>query len=405
MSMKHILTWAMLLTALMISGCSPSVGGKGEIQFKEIFESRSSRNHILIEDTYELDVDGDELGEWIVLYRFDPTQNQPQRGAGKWSNTPIQAMVYDAIPCDPPLLYNWYLPAPDNDYLGEGNSRDDEDIIVFTDDWLKGNSQVATEELIINGPGPVNTFSIYSFRHNQKHKDGCQKPSHDSEGFELQGFFRSNGPISWTPADDENNIPFTITTYERTSYERSQLAIRSKYTPIFDTVKDHETFIVNGRTKNPDEQSIDFLYGQPESPQDSPYPEKAVAAFYLSVGVGDQKDNERAHQFLVGEPELTNFESAPGWGLDLPPSEIDHVLIYSISYTPDVEKERAHETREVTVVIKPISKDPNQLLAPRSVTLQVLGVPIGEGRNADCEWRLQEVSNVEVTPGLGMLTR
>lgn len=381
MSIKHILTWTIALSAILISACSPSVGGKGEIQFKEIFESRTSSNHIEVVDTYELDVDDDTYKEWVVLYRFDPTQ-----GSGEWNNTPVQGMVYDAIACDPPLLYNWYLPIPDNDFLSEGS------ITAETEDLLDGNNNVSTNELVINGPGPVNTWSIYSFRHNQK--NGCQKPSHETEGFSLLGFFRSNGPIQ---PEKEGDEPLKVTTYQRSSYERSQLAIRSTYIAYSDTAKHQETFLVNGRLKSPDEQTIDFLYGQPESPQDSPYPEKAVAAFYLSVG----QDNARASSFLYGDPDEATFTSAPGWGLDLRPDQIDHVLIYSISYTPDVAKERAHQRREVKAVIKPIGTD-GKALAPRTVTLEVLGVPI-DGSETDCEWRLKEITDVQVTNGLGML--
>ncbi|MGB0386240.1 MAG: hypothetical protein ACPGWR_15635 [Ardenticatenaceae bacterium] len=399
MFMKRIIRSAILLVALIISACSSPIAGEGEIQFKEIFESRSFGNQIEVENTYEMDVDGDGLLEWVVLYRFDPTQEQPQESADRWSNTPIQGMVYDALPCDPPLLYNWYLPVPDNDYLGEGNSSDGQDISAYTDDWLNSNENEAENELIINGPGPVNTLSIYRFRHNNK--NGCQKPSHNTEGFDLLGFFRSNGPINPNLGDDGKVQ--SINTYERIGYERSQLAIRSTYEPISDTNKSHQTFIKNNRTVNPTEQTIDFLYGQPESPQDSPYPEKAVAAFYLSVG--EQENNQRAYDFLETKEGYTfeNFLEAPGWGLDIPPKDIDHVLIHSISYTPDVNKERAHQTRQVTVHVKPIPKNGSDLGA-RKITLQVVGVPV-DGDEVDCEWRLQEVKKVEVTEGLGMLTR
>ncbi|MBA3533519.1 MAG: hypothetical protein H0T73_16495, partial [Ardenticatenales bacterium] len=142
----------LLLLAAMATlvGCAIAPGGKGSIGFREIFENR---NEMQIVRTIELDVDEDNDEEWLVLYRYDPTNENA------WENAPIQGIVYDAVPCDPPEIQEWRLPFPDNDYLGEG-----EDIAVTLGDILAntGPNEVA-QELMIRGDGPVNTLSIYRF--------------------------------------------------------------------------------------------------------------------------------------------------------------------------------------------------------------------------------------------------
>lgn len=376
MGTKRVAALALSLITLLISSCSVGPGSKGEIDFRDIFESRRG-DQMQIQRTVELNIDNDRDEEWLVLYRYDPTQRQD------WENTPIQGIVYDAIACDPPIIHNWRLPFPDNDYLGEG-----ETIRAYTADWLASNeSGAATNELIIDGPGPANTLSIYRFR--DQLQNPCARPDDSKQGFSLLGFFRSNGPITW----DETTR--TITTFQRTSFERSQLAIRSTYRPV-DRAGVESFLGDNGRTKNPDEQSIDFLYSQPTSPLESPYPEKAVAAFYLSLGT--DRDNERARSFLT-EELASEFENRP-WGLDFNPSQIKRTLIYSISYTPDREAELAHRDREVTVLVAAVDQN-NQRLPARRITWRLVGIPIqGE---PDCEWRLAEIKSVIVTDGLGML--
>lgn len=386
--MKRIILLMILIVVLVVTGCaSAPIAGSGQIRFREIFDSQE----LYIEETKRLNLDHDSDHEWMVLYRYDQTQNG-------WANTPIQGIVYDAAPCEPPLIHNLLLPFPNNDYLGEGRSKYDGSMTVSDLDRLKtSDPNEAPNELLIYGPGPVDTLSIY--RLNDQERNPCKGPDPNKRKFNLHGFFRANGSIDWDePTDTE---PLTIRTYERTGYERSQLAIRSTYKPISDTNTNHnETFILPGteRTIAPTERSIDFLYGLPDSPQDSPYPEKSVATFYLSLGKGDEA-HELARSFLKDGPTtVENFNAANGqaWGLDVSPAEIERVLIYSLTYTPDREKERAHETRTVKIRIQVIDTDGNSHKT-KDVTWSVFGEPITEG-DLDCEWRLQ---NANVTPGLG----
>lgn len=374
MRRTRFLPLGLALTLLLLSGCTLGPGAsKGQISFREIFEERRE-DELQIERTEELDADGDGEDEWLVLYRYDAT-----RGF-EWEHAPMQGIVYDAVPCDPPVIQSWRLPTPDNDYVGEGDEAE-----AYMADWLASTDpRLAEEELIVEGPGPVNTLSIY--RYHDYQQDPCKPPDPARQGFDLLGFFRSNGRILW----DERAR--TITTYQRTSFERSQLAVRSTFAPA--SSGGNESFLnAAGQTKAPDEQTIDFLYSQPTSPLDSPYPEKAVAAFYLSIG----QENDRAQSFLTDD--LATVFNDRTWGLDNPPSGIKRALIYSISYSPDRDAELRREDREVTIVVAGVNQN-NERMPARRVTWRVVGIPIpGE---QECEWRLAEIRSVIVTPGLGM---
>jgi hypothetical protein len=372
---KRQLTILLLLVMVTLTGCGLRGGSKGSISFEQIFETRRN-NEMQIVRTVELDVDEDGENEWLVLYRYDPYLQR------NWDNTPIQGVVYDAVPCDPPTIHSWRLPFYDNDYLGEGRN-----ISASMADWLRSDDpRRATNELIIEGPGSsANTLTI--FRFHDYLDDPCRPPDNTRQGFSLLGYFRANGRITW---DQEAQ---TVTTYHRTAYERSQLAIRSVYSPI--NTPQGQSFIgANGRPVPPGEQSVDFLFGIPASPMDSPYPEKAVAAFYLALGW----NNPRAQSFLADN--LQGGFPSNTFGLDLPPDQISRVLIHSISYTPDREAERQRLDRQVTMVVVPVNLQ-NQQLPPRRVTWRLIGVPIREGME-DCEWRLAELIGSSVTDGLGM---
>lgn len=373
----------LLLLVIVLAGCSLVPGSGGAIRFDEIFEERRENENRVVKSE-ELDADGDGQDEWLVFYEFDPFEEEP------WDNAPIKAVIYDALPCDPPILHTWRLPIPDNDYLGEGDRID-----AFTQNWLdSADPGVATEELIIHGPGPANTLSIFRFDNDQPNFP-CAPLDPNLQRFNLLGFFRADGRILWDVQANEETGEVTtlITTYRRTAYERSQLAIKSVYAPR--QTPQGETYLdAQGETIAPQEQTVAFMFGTPAIPLDSPYPEKAVAAFYLALGI----DNEGAQRFLT-EELAAQFDQRT-WGLDIPPSELSRVLIHSISYTPDVNEELAHLEREVTVVVVPVNQN-NQQLAPRRLTWRLRGFVVDNPE--DCEWRLAELLGVEVTPGLGQL--
>ncbi len=374
---RGTLYWLIILL-LTVSGCSiPAMSGGGSIPFTEIFENRSDDEYRLVR-TQELDVDGDDQDEWVVIYQFDPTQRED------WDNAPMQAVVYDAINCDPPMIQRWLLPFPDNDTIGEGDVG-----TAGVEDWLANGTTTISpiNELILQSEGAVNVLSLWRWR--DELQNPCLPPDTTKQGFQLLGFFRANGMIEY---NDENKI---ITTYQRTQYERSQLAIKSSYAPNRDANGAESYVDGNGDPKRPDEQTIDFMYGMPVSPVDSPFPEKAVAAFYLSMGV--DRNNAFAQSFLT--PELQPLFNERQWGTGYTPGQLKRVLIYSISYTPDREAELARLDRTVRITVVPVDLN-NQRQEGREITLRLKGYPIPNSQ--DCEWRIAEVTGVVVTPGLGL---
>jgi len=158
------------------------------------------------------------------------------------------------------------------------------------------------------------------------------------------GFFQSNFSII-APLSPENK---RITVWERTVFERSQLAVRRTYEPIEN--ERGETYLRDdGSLVPPVEQSVDFVFGLPRSPTDSPYPEKAVAAFYLYLN----SNKEAAKNFLM--PALQeNFENRH-YGLPVPVGQVAEVLVQRLAYAPDANAENLRQPREVTidVLVKP----------------------------------------------------
>ncbi len=372
----------LLLMLLGLAGCGAlPTSNANSIDFEDIFENRGDEDEYKLEKTVKLDTDDDGEEEWLVLYRYDPYKE------AAWANTPIQGIVYDVLPCDPPAIHSWQLPTPDSDYLGEGETNR-----VFMEDWLSStDNREREQELVIYGQGPANTLSIYRF-HNYQANYPCAPLEEAQQGYSLLGFFRANGRIEWE-ADPESGDPTVITTYQRTLYERSQLAIKSLYAPRVTAAG--ESFIGDdGKMIAPQEQTVAFMFGMPKLAADSPYPEKAVATFFLALG----EDNELAKELLT--EDMRNIFDDTDWGLDVRPADLNRVLIYSITYTPDREAELTHLEREVSVVVAPVDAN-NQRLPARRLTWLVRGF-VEEGKSVeDCEWRLAQLLQVDVTPGLG----
>lgn len=359
-----------ILLAAILAGCGrqlsslPLLNQKNEraIPFAEIYEERF-RDNFKLEKTERLDVDGDGDDEWLVFYRFDPYET------GNWANTPVHGIVYDAVPCEVPVIEEYRLPTPDNDYLSEGRIR-----VTLDDILAEPGKSGGIDELVVFGDGNVKTLSFYRFF--DRRTNPCRRIEEGERGFQLLGLFRANASI-----ERDGKV---VVTKDRTVLERSQLAIQKKYLPREDLTIGETYLQPNGQLVFPAEQTVAFTFGLPEDPRDSPYPEKSVATFYLALGV----NNEKAKSFLTDELQPA-FENTTG--LPIPVSQISHVLIYSLSYTPDPEAERAREDRFVEVVVAAVNKQGIRQ-APRRVRWRLAAVPIPDRQ--DCEWRLAELVSV-----------
>lgn len=363
-----------LVLAATLTGCQPRSAlalfeqkTTNAVPFREIFEERRDDRFRLAE-TVRLDVDSDGEDEWVVFYRFDRYET------GQWANTPIHGVVYDALVCDPPIIREYRLPAPDNDYLSEaGISATLEEVLA------EPGKSGSVPELVVFGSGEAQTLSFFRFFDNRT--NFCDPPPEGQRGFVALGFFRATA-ISRDKA--------IVVTKDRTVFERSQLAIKKTYQPRDDPSVGQTYFQPNGLLVPPSEQTVDFRFRLPEDPRDSPYPEKSVATFYLALG----RDNAKARSFLADELQA-GFETETG--LPIPASQVGRVLIYSLSYVPDVEAERRRDDRFVEVVVAAVDKQGNRL-PPRRLRWRLVGVPIPERQ--DCEWRMAELVSVSaLAPG------
>lgn len=359
-----------------------------------IEERHPDREFIQVVSVEAKDVDGDAEDEWLVFYKFDRSRTQD------FVNAPVKGLLYDAVTCEFPEFVTYELPTPDNDYLSEGNISTN--LVDFLDSGDRFN---AGSELLVSGDAGAkrSILSIYRFRDTVQ--DPCRDPYRPREGLQLLGYFDANVRI------DQNLDARRITAWRRTAFERSQLAIRSAYTPINASDGGQTYYTADGTLISPEEQSVDFAFGLPQSPSDSPYPEKAVAAFYLYIGV----DPGKSANFLV--EELQDQYPQGHFGLPYPVEDVSEVLIYSITYQPDVEKERQREDREVRITVLAKQKDDSKLAAAGTCTIlwrvtseqPPPGQSVGAtptpseatpplSRSNDLEWRLAGIVNVSGDP-------
>ncbi|MDQ7030911.1 MAG: hypothetical protein Q9O62_14640 [Ardenticatenia bacterium] len=377
------LTAVLLVTqcTLRLPGGTRVTGSRGEINLKSLIEERHPDN-VQVIAVERLDVDGDEELEWLVLYRFDPTQG------GNFGIAPAQGLLYDVVTCEFPEFVTYTLPTPANDYLAEGS------VSISLNDFLDNTEDPysAPQETIIRGEGPRKTLAVFRFR--DEVRNPCVAPSTPREGFYSVGYFSANLRIE---RDGK-----AITLWDRTAFERSQLAIRRLYRPT--NGPRGETYVdENGNLLPPVEQSVDFAYGLPENPSDSPYPEKAVAAFYLYLGT-DTKEKARA--FLM--PELQGQFPEGRFGLPVPVTRVERVFIHSVTYYPDAQKERAREDQEVTITVQAVPTGGGDAAGAtctvrwlvRNFEHPVEGTPTLAQRG-DREWRLAQIQSVSGDAGCG----
>ncbi len=371
-----------LLQCESIGGASP-LSTSPSINMAQLIENRHP-DRVDVSDVVEADFDEDGEDEWLIVYRYDPTQS------GNFANAPSRAIMYDAVSCEFPDFVRYSVPTPDNDYLGESQ------VDVRRVDFLKTNDSFETQnEIVFSSLGGYRkVLAIYRFRDEQKNP--CVAPTTPRAGFQLVGFFQSNFSII-APLSPENK---RVTVWERTVFERSQLAVRRTYEPIEN--ERGETYLRDdGSLVPPVEQSVDFVFGLPRSPTDSPYPEKAVAAFYLYLN----SNKEAAKNFLM--PTLQeNFENRH-YGLPVPISQVAEVLVQRLAYTPDANAENLRQPREVTIDVLVKPSGASKLTSPGVCSIRwrlesfqhepetvVEGATPTVAQPNDLEWRLAEIVSV-----------
>ncbi|GAP61812.1 hypothetical protein ARMA_0235 [Ardenticatena maritima] len=373
---------ASLLQCESLGGATP-LSTSPSINLGQLIENRHP-DRVDVSDVVEADFDEDGEAEWLVVYRYDPTLS------GNFANAPSRALMYDAVSCEFPEFVRYNVPTPDNDYLGESQVQ------VRRVDFLKTNDSFETnQEIVFSSLGGYRkVLAIYRFRDEQQNP--CVAPTTPRAGFQLLGYFQSNFSII-APLSPENK---RITVWERTAFERSQLAVRRTYEPI-ENARGETYLRDDGSLVEPVEQSVDFVFGLPRSPSDSPYPEKAVAAFYLYLN----SNKAAAKNFLM--PALQeNFENRH-YGMPVPVADVASLQVQRVSYRVDMNAENLRQPREVTIDVLVQPAQTGKVASPGVCSIRwrvenfqhepetvVEGATPTAAQPNDLEWRLAEIVSV-----------
>lgn len=328
--------------------------------------------------------------EWLVFYKYDVVGTDTENPEG-----PFGAAIYDHDQCRPPALLSYELVPVNYEYLGEDKvSAKVENIIPWFDPVSVRDSELLDRpEVIVAGAtrGAVTDLNIFrkvGVELNCLQRQQWQE-AHPGEAFpnpiryENIGSFRGNYLIERDGA--------TITVVDRAGLERSQLTVRKQYRP------ENGSYYQPGAQAllDPVEYSLSFGPGEPDDVPQVYYPEKAVLAFYEALGK-DKDSLKRAETYLSdGAQTEYHMESDP-FGLSTDPSSVARargklarVLVWEIGYIPDVDAERQHEDRMVTVTVAGVNDKGNVDYAhPCEVIWTVIGVPNDKALPYGCEWRL-----------------
>ena len=342
------------------------------------------------EDSHE-NGDEDTAGkEWLVFYKYDVVGTNTENPEG-----PFGAAIYDHDECRPPALLSYELVPVNYEYLGEDAvSAQVENIIEYYDPVsVKNSESLDRPEVIVAGAtrGAVTDLNIFrkvgvELSCLQRQQWQAAHPGEtfpNSIRYENVGSFRGNYLIERKGS--------TITVVDRAGLERSQFTVRKQYRP------ENGSYFQRGTQEllDPVEYTLTFGPGEPDNVPQVYYPEKAVLAFYEALGK-DKKNLERAEGYL-SDGAQTEFDMVSDpFGLSTDPASVARargklarVLVWEIGYMPDVEAERQHEDRKVTVTVAGVDDKGNVDYAhPCQVTWTVIGVPDEKALPYGCEWRL-----------------
>lgn len=308
--------------------------------------------------------DRDAALEWLVFYRYDGTTDEgidTSEDANWIRGGPLGGAIYDSDGCRPPAIRSYELIPLAYDYIAQDGillSRDPRtsDVVVENAinwrDTFAGCLQPADEEsgpdrpeiFIYGRTGSVRT-DLNVFRktgqelscilRQQWEQTNPGMPLPCPVGYQNIGSFRGNYRVARNGAE--------VRVYDRAPFERSQFVIKKTYLPSRST----GTYLTaSGVLTSPVGVSIEFGPGRPEDTQEVYYPEKTVLAFFTQLGDA----TERAMQNVCrgGKNESVRYDPAM-FGLSLPANRLENVVVCEISYQPNIERERNHQTQYVGV--------------------------------------------------------
>jgi hypothetical protein len=232
-------------------------------------------------DSFRLDANADGTVEWLVAYRFDllPEREQVRR--------PIGAFVYQLDGKSPRNIQAHPLRPLNGDYLCECTCVPKmEDLLS----GLNGSELTVSDEC----EDRITRLSIF-------HRDAA------TAEYVAKGHF-----IGANIEYDQQKV-----SVDRPWLSRAQIAMRETYYPC-----GNQTYYgAECRT-----QELVFTDGEPKDVCCSPYPEKAVLAFYMHY------DDKQKQKGFLGEEGWKNVEKCETGlcGCDAPREEIEHVWVTSL---------------------------------------------------------------------------
>jgi hypothetical protein len=336
-----------------------------------------------LSDIQRLDTDWVEEAipqEWMAFFQYDVRQPPESAPIG-----PFGAAIYDYNNCRPPAILSFPLVPVAYDYLGQtGIAPTVENIIPYPDPVSGGRD---LPEVIVTGFTRNLATDLNIFRREgiPLSCDEAQRWQAEHPGvsfpnplrYENIGSFRGNESVRRNGAE--------VIVRDRSPFERSQIVIEKHY-----RAENGSYFVPNTQVLlDPVEASLAFIAGLPDALTQVYYPEKTVLAFYNLLGK-DVANLERAEDLLSADAQaIFDIETDP-FGLHMSREDLARVLVREIRYNPDVEAERLHQTREVTVVVLGVDADGNISYAnPCEVTWSIVGVENPAAQPFGCEWRLE----------------
>jgi hypothetical protein len=271
------------------------------------------------EVSYE-DTDGDGVNEWVVFYQFDLVDGR----------SPYGGVVYDDDRGRPPVLFPYQLLPPDRDYLSQGKVR------LARADVVSLGEIKPVKELLVYGQTDKLDTELGIFR-NFPNTLPWEPPTDDPRRYQVIGFFRGDAGVTYNDTDK------TVTVRNRAGYDRSQLAVQTVY-----ALNDKRGTYMSPTDPDvlgaPASTQVVFAYGMPDDILITPYPEKVVLAFYMTLGERPPKVPPR--DFLTGQA-LIEYErnNLNYFGLqNATKDNISNVQIKLLSYVPEVEEFDASTT-------------------------------------------------------------
>jgi hypothetical protein len=329
-----------------------------------------------------IDTDGraeENPEEWVLFYKYDV--RAPEGGVPQG---PFGAAIYDYDSCRPPAIRSFELVPVSYDYVAEDYvDVTVENIIPYSDLFSGGQDR---PEVIVLGVTRGTVTDLNVFRKTGVELDCLQMQqwatAHPGEAFpsfvryDNIGSFRGNYRLERTGS--------TITVVDRAGFERSQFTLRRSFRPENGSYFQPGTQVL----LDPVEYSLAFGPGQPDEVSQVYYPEKAILAFYLNL-TKDKDQLEQAQGYLSQDAQaIYSIETDP-FGLAMTRRDLARVLVWEIRYEPNVEAERLHQDRQVTVTVVGVDEaGAIDYARPCQVTWGIIGVEKPGAVPYDCEWRL-----------------